>query len=127
FMLNEFYEASQDAVYIQNLYHTFIVPCANFLTKYVDEETGLPHASYDLWEEHFATFTYTVCVVIGGLEAAAKLSDLAEEPQDAVAWRRSAAGMRDKLDTLRHAEGYFRKSYLLVDGKPQNDDGIDAA
>jgi GH15 family glucan-1,4-alpha-glucosidase len=113
FMLNELYEASQDLTYVQNLYHTFVVPFANFLVSFIDEETGLPHASYDLWEQRFSTFTYTVCTVIAGLEAAAKLSDAVEQPQDGVAWRRNADRIRDKLDTLYHPDGYFRKSYLI--------------
>lgn len=127
FMLNELYDANHDLVYIQNLYHTFVKPCANFLTKYLDEATGLPHASYDLWEQRFATFTYTVCTVIAGLEAAAKLSYLVEQPQDAVSWQKTADSLRSHLDTLYHPDGYFRKSYLLEDGSLRYDESIDIA
>jgi GH15 family glucan-1,4-alpha-glucosidase len=127
FMMYELYDASQDATYVQNLYHTFILPCANFLTDFVDEETGLPHASYDLWEQRFATFTYTVCTVIAGLEAAAKLAELVDQPQDAVVWRRAAGKIRAKLDTLYHPDGYFRKSFLLSDDQLDYDESIDIA
>jgi GH15 family glucan-1,4-alpha-glucosidase len=127
FMLNELHETSKDDTFIQNLYHTFVLPCANFLSKFVDEATGLPHASYDLWEQRFATFTYTICTVIAGLEAAARLSEVVEQPQDAVAWRRSADKIRAKLDTLYHPDGYFRKSVLLNEGQLEYDDSIDVA
>lgn len=127
FMLNELYEAEGDVTYIRNLYHTFIQPCANFLTTYIDEATGLPHASYDLWEQRFATFTYTVSIVIAGLEAAAKLSEIVEEPVDGVRWKKCADQIREHLDTLMHPEGYFRKSLLLDGQETQFDDSIDIA
>lgn len=127
FMLGELLEASGDRIYVENLYHTFIVPCANFLVAYIDEATGLPHASYDLWEQRFATFTYTVCTVIAGLEAAAKIATVLEQPQDGAAWQKAADNIRAKLDTLYHPDGYFRKSFLLADGKLQYDESIDIA
>jgi GH15 family glucan-1,4-alpha-glucosidase len=128
FMLNELYESSSDTAYLQNLYHTFVVPCANFLVSYIDEQTGLPHASYDLWEQHFATFTYTVCTVIAGLEAAAKLAAIVEQPQDGVTWKEAAQNIRNHLDSLYQADGgYFRKSFLLEDGNVQEDNSIDIA
>lgn len=127
FMLNELYEASDDLTYIQNLYHTFVQPIANFLTEYIDEETGLPHASYDLWEQKFATFTYTVSTVIAGLEAAAKLAEAVDEPPDAVRWRKSAANIRARLDRLVHPDGYFQKSFLLNDEGTDYDTSIDIA
>ncbi|MGH7195260.1 MAG: glycoside hydrolase family 15 protein [Candidatus Saccharimonadales bacterium] len=127
FMLGELYEKNHNDAFVHNLYHTFVVPCANFLTRYVDEATDLPHASYDLWEQKFATFSYTVCTVIAGLEAAAKLSAVAEQPQDAANWQRCADKFRSHLDTLYNLEGYFRKSFLLEDGHLHFDESIDVA
>lgn len=127
FMTHELYEASGDALYVQNLYHSFIVPCADFLSLYIDKETGLPHASYDLWEQLFATFTYTVCTVIAGLEAAAKLAKVADDPSNAVKWQRSADAIRANLDELCHPDGFFRKSFLLEDGDRKYDDAMDIA
>lgn len=128
FMINELYEAEGDLIYVQNLYHTFVQRLANFLVDYIDEATGLPHASYDLWEQRFATFTYTVCVVIAGLEAAAKLADAVDEPPDAVRWRQTAKDIREQLDRLYHSDGYFRKSLSLDDDALINhDDSIDIA
>jgi GH15 family glucan-1,4-alpha-glucosidase len=127
FMLNELYESEKDLTYIQNLYHTFIQKCANFITDFIDKETGLPHASYDLWEERFATFTYTVCTVIAGLEAASKLARLVNEPEDSIRWQRASQSIREKLDQLYHPDGYFIKSYLLDGDNKNKDENIDIA
>jgi GH15 family glucan-1,4-alpha-glucosidase len=127
FMIGEFYEASQDKTFIENIYHSFIVPCANFMCQFIDEQTGLPHASYDLWEEKFLTSTYTVCAVIAGLETAAKLAKLVEAPDDAVRWKRTADGIRANLDKLYHkSSGYFIKGFLLREsGELEYDNTLD--
>ncbi|MEO7364250.1 MAG: glycoside hydrolase family 15 protein [Candidatus Saccharimonadales bacterium] len=127
FMINEFYEASQDLTTVNALYHTFVAPCANFMTEFIDKQTGLPHASYDLWEEKFLTSTYTVSVVIAGLLAAAKLAMAVESPDDAAKWQKAAHAIRDKLDLLYDADsGAFVKGYLLQDdGSLQYDKTMD--
>ena len=125
FIMNEYYEASQDSTTINALYHSFIVPCANFMVQFIDKATGLPHASYDLWEEKFLTSTYTVTVVIAGLLAAAKLAKVVESPDDASRWQKAAHAIRDRLDTL-YQDGYFVKGYLLQpDGSLQYDMTLD--
>lgn len=127
FMIGEYYDASKDRAYVENVFDSFIDPCASFMANFVDEATGLPHASYDLWEQKFLTSTYTVCVVIAALETAANLADMLERSQaDAVQWRRAAESMRKNLDKLYHPDGYFRKGLLLqADGMIQYDDTLD--
>ncbi|HSX37039.1 MAG TPA: glycoside hydrolase family 15 protein [Patescibacteria group bacterium] len=126
FMFGEYYRASEDRATLESFYDTFVSPMAHFMMHFVDTTTGLPHASYDLWEEKFLTTTYTVCTVIAGLEAAAKLAEAAEHPDDAVEWRRAAEGYRSHLDTLYHPDGYFRKGLLLQeDGSLGYDDTLD--
>lgn len=126
FMINEFYEASDDKTFVQNIYHSFIAPCASFMARFIDEPTGLPHASYDLWEEKFLTSTYTVCATIAGLEAAAKLATAIDQPDDSVRWQKAADGIRANLDKLYHDDGYFVKGFLLQeDGTLQYDNTLD--
>lgn len=126
FMIGEFYRASNDKTYVEGLYDTFIAPCATFMTDFVDPSTGLPHASYDLWEQKFSTSTYTVCTVIAGLETAAELAEVLERPDDAVRWQRAADSMRAGLDALFHPDGYFRKGFLLQEnGSLAYDDTLD--
>lgn len=126
YMIGEFYEASQDKVFVENLYQTFVAPCAAFMSRFIDQATGLPHASYDLWEEKFLTSTYTVCTVIAGLETASKIAMLVEQPDDSIRWKRAADGIRQNLDKLYHQDGYFVKGYLLQpDGKLKYDNTLD--
>lgn len=125
FMIGEYLEASQDKVFVENLYHSFVVPAANFMSRFIDKETGLPHASYDLWEEKFLTSTYTVCTVIAGLETAAKLAELVQQPDDALRWKKASAEIRENLDSL-YRNGRFIKGFLLQEnGDIQYDDTLD--
>ncbi len=127
FMIGEYFRASKDRDYVENMFDSFVNPCADFLSNYVDGATGLPHASYDLWEQKFLTSTYTVCSVIAALETSAELADVLERSQaDAVHWRQTAATMRKNLDVFYHPEGYFRKGFLLQpDGNLRFDDTLD--
>jgi GH15 family glucan-1,4-alpha-glucosidase len=127
FMIGEYLEANQnDKNFIEHLFQTFVVPCANWMCSFVDAETGLPHASYDLWEEKFLTSTYTTCATIAGLLTAAKLAETFSRPEEASKWNKMASSIRDNLDKLYHPDGYFRKGFLLLEsGELQHDDTLD--
>ena len=128
YMLGEYYRASNDLAFIESFYDTFIAPCAAFMANFVDAQTGLPHASYDLWEQKFSTSTYTVCTVIAGLETATELANALNHPDDAVRWQKAAEKIRGGLDSLYHPDGYFRKGFLLAEnGDLQYDDTLDAS
>jgi GH15 family glucan-1,4-alpha-glucosidase len=115
FMIGEYYRLTEDRAYVETFYDTFISPAATFMANFIDEPTGLPHASYDLWEQRFLTNTYSVCVTIAALETAAELATALDHPADAVAWNRAAEGIRHNLDGLYHPSGYYRKGFLLQD------------
>ncbi|HET8991465.1 MAG TPA: glycoside hydrolase family 15 protein [Candidatus Saccharimonadales bacterium] len=126
FMMGEYFESTKDSIFVENIYHSFVVPAANFMSEYIDESTGLPHASYDLWEEKFLTSTYTVCTVIAALEAASKLAVAADQPADAVKWQTVADGIRNNLDKLYTDQNYFVKGFLLqADGTLEYDNTLD--
>ncbi len=126
YVLHEFYRASHDRVFVENLYDSFVRPCAGFMSGFIDEPTGLPHASYDLWEQKFSTSTYTVCTVIAGLRAAAELATTLERPDDAVRWRRAAEQIVQALPALYHPDGFYRKGLLAsLSGEVANDDTLD--
>lgn len=115
FMLGEYYEASQDIDFIKQSYDDFILPCANFIAGFIDEATGLPHASYDLWEQKFLTTTYSVGTVIKALRSAIMLATVVGRTHDEQKWQKAIDGILKSLDALYHPEGYFRKGYLLQD------------
>lgn len=126
YMLGEYYRQTRDKTLITNFYQSFIKPCANFMGGFVDKATGLPHASYDLWEQKFLTTTYTTSTVIAGLEAAAELASVVDHPEDAVSWQKSAHDMRQNMSTFYHPDGYFRKGFLLQpDDSLMYDDTLD--
>ncbi|MBX6334472.1 glycoside hydrolase family 15 protein [Candidatus Saccharibacteria bacterium] len=126
FMLGEYYRFSKDTRLVESFYDTLIEPAAEFLGKFIDDSTGLPHASYDLWEEKFLTTTYTVSVVIAALESASQLATICNHPDDASRWKRVAESIRGHLQTFYHPDGYFRKGFLLQEnGNVAYDDTID--
>lgn len=126
FMMGEYYEATHDRNFVEHFYEPFVLPAAHFMTYFVDDITGLPHASYDLWEEKFLTTTYTVSVTIASLKTAIRFSELVDRPLDSEPWRRSLERMQQQLETLRHPEGYYQKGYLLQkDGQLEADETVD--
>ena len=129
YMLGEYYDHSNDKDFVFGLYNTFVQPTANFMAGFIDEQTQLPHASYDLWEEKFLTTTYTTAIVYQALLVAADFADTFEYPDDAVAWRKAAASIIENskvfFDPDRQA---FRKGFLLQeDGSLQFDNTLDVS
>jgi GH15 family glucan-1,4-alpha-glucosidase len=126
YMMGEYYRLTQDKAFLLSFYDTFIAPAAGFMCEYVDDVTGLPHASYDLWEQKFSTSTYTVCTVIAALETASHLAVVADYPDDSVRFKRAAQAIRGNLDKLYHPDGYFRKGILLQEDESiAYDDSLD--
>lgn len=126
-MLGELYDYSKDREFVQSLYTTLIQPASNFLAAFIDEATGLPHASYDLWEEKFLTNTYTCVVVEHALRRAAEFADMFEYPDDAVAWKNTADGISKSSKLLFDPDKQaFRKGYYLEqDGSLTFDNTVD--
>lgn len=129
YMLGEYYDYTQDRDFVFSLYNTFIQPAANFMADFMDEQTKLPHASYDLWEEHFMTSTYTTAVVYQALLVAADFAEDFEYPDDAVRWRNVAAEILENSKIFFDEDrGAFRKGFLLQqDGSLQFDNTLDMA
>jgi GH15 family glucan-1,4-alpha-glucosidase len=87
--------ATDPAVFdlVRELAPTLVVPAARFMLIYRDEPdgrarfkldyghppTGLPLASYDLWEERYGIHAFTVAATCAGLVACGKLLRLAAE------------------------------------------------
>ncbi len=71
----EHFTIYRDVEFIKPLYRRLIKAAADFMVDFIDEKTGLPLPSYDLWEERFGVHTFTVCTVIAGLRAAAMFTE----------------------------------------------------
>lgn len=129
FMLGEFYEYAKCEDFVRSLYATFIQPSANFLAAFIDAETNLPHASYDLWEEKFLTNTYTAAVTYQALLTAADLACQFQYPDDAVTWKGAAERLISAVDAFSEPERkILRKGFLLkIDGTLEFDNTLDVS
>ncbi len=83
FTLWQHYDQCRDLEFIESLYNPFIEPAARFMCDYIEPTTGLPQASYDLWEEKYGTSTYTAASVYGGLMAASRFAMMLGKDDDA--------------------------------------------
>lgn len=121
FMLWKHYEQTLDIEYIESLYNTFIEPAAKFLCEYIEPITGLPHASFDLWEEKYGTSTYTTASVYGGLNSATHFANLLGKENDARTYL--AVAQRIKSSLLEHL--YDEKLGCFVKQVVHTEDGLE--
>jgi oligosaccharide amylase len=68
------YDFSKDLEFIESIYNSLIKKSADFMVSYIDDTTGLPKPSYDLWEEKYGVSTFTASSVYAALHAAANFS-----------------------------------------------------
>ncbi len=128
FVFSQFYHLHGDHVVLKEFYEPMIVPMADFLASYIDDRTGLPKASYDLWEEQFLTTTYTTAVTYAALLAAADLAELCLDSDHAVKWRSAADDMHSaaKQHLFNAERGTLYKGLsVAADGVIKPDETID--
>ena len=70
------FEKYQDVEFISKVYPKLVIKTADFLSSYINQETGLPKPSFDIWEERAGTFTASASCVCGALSAAAKFAEV---------------------------------------------------
>jgi GH15 family glucan-1,4-alpha-glucosidase len=130
FVLWEHYEKYRDIEFIESMYNTFIEPAANFLCEYIESTTGLPQASFDLWEEKYGTSTYTAASVYGGLMAAAKFAMTLGKDEPARTYQVIAGRMQTAIGTVLYNKdlGIFVKQVLHdADGELLYDNTLDTS
>jgi GH15 family glucan-1,4-alpha-glucosidase len=118
FMFVQLYRMKPEDELIETYYESFAVPMAEFLATYVDDVTGLPKPSYNLWEEDFQSNTYTTGVVYAGLCAAAVLAESIGDHPNAVRWKASA----DDIRSAAHKHLYSSDRQAFVKGIIQSDE-----
>jgi len=126
----EHFRLYRDLEFIKPIYRPLIKAAAEFLSRYIDPETGLPLPSYDLWEEKRGIHCYTVCTVMAGLNAAMRFTKAFGETGLAEKYRDAYRRMRDGL-TQHLFDGdsgrYVRTIFLQPDGRFKIDDTLDAS
>ncbi len=85
----------RDIEFIKPLYRPLIKNAADFMCSYRDRETGLPDASYDLWEERRGIPSFTTGTVFGGLTAASLFCTVFGEDELAEQYQQVASEIRD--------------------------------
>lgn len=74
-----------------------LVKGADFLVSFIDEATGLPKPSYDLWEERKGEHTYSAAAVWAGLQAASEAACLYGAEEKAVLWQAAAKNLQTSI------------------------------
>lgn len=109
-----YFEKFDEPEFLERVYSSMVRPAANFMAGFIDDQTDLPHASYDLWEERFGTHTFTAAVTERALLASAALAEQLGHGDSSEAWRRAAKRIDGAFDKLYSDElNCYRKSQLL--------------
>jgi GH15 family glucan-1,4-alpha-glucosidase len=120
----------RDRKVFDEYYATLFKPMCDFMASYIDPQTKLPHASYDLWEMKFLTNTYTVALTYAALQMGAELAAKYKKHADAVRWQTIADDikMASQHTLYRPHANFFCKGLLnRGDGQLVYDDTLDAS
>jgi GH15 family glucan-1,4-alpha-glucosidase len=109
--LGEYFDLYQRIEETAPFYRGLVTRPADFLLSHVDQSTGLPLPSYDLWEERWGVHTFTVAAVIAGLRAAARLSKAFGEADRAAGYLAAAERMLEGARAVlwNEREGRFAR------------------
>jgi GH15 family glucan-1,4-alpha-glucosidase len=129
FMFAQYYKLHPEQALLNEFYKDMIKPMADFMTNYVDELTGLPKPSYDLWEQTFLTSTYTTAVTYAALMAASDLATAANDSNNAVKWRLAAADIQTAAHKLLYndTKKVFYRGVNIKDEQIISDPVIDCS
>ena len=129
FIFAQFYSLKADSKLLNEFYDDMIVPMANFMSDFIDRQTGLPKPSYDLWEQTFLTSTYTTAVTYAALIAASDLASAANDPDNAVKWRTVANGIQEAAHKRLYNvdKQVFLRGINVIKKQIVNDDVVDCS
>lgn len=129
FALWNHFEQTKDLEFIELLYKPLIEKIAQFLMHFIDQKTGLPLPSYDLWEEKIGVSTYTCSAVYGGLMAAAKFAELLDKRNHMRDYKAAAKGIKNAA--IEHLFSEKIQSFVrianIIDGAVVLDETVDAS
>ncbi len=125
FMLGEYLDYSKDFDFCENIFETYVKAAADFLVRFVDDQTGLPHASYDLWEEKFLTSTYSTAITYKALKVAARLAHEFGYAEGQHNWEHAATELLKNNSAFWNEERQmYRKGFLLQEDNTLQFDNV---
>lgn len=98
-------------------YRPLVTRPADFLLSHVDNATGLPLPSYDLWEERWGVHFFTVATVIAGLRAASRMSATFGEDERAAKYQAGADRMVEAMLSIMWSEKDQRFARMATPGQ----------
>jgi GH15 family glucan-1,4-alpha-glucosidase len=111
FALWEHFAACRDIDFIRTLYRPLIEKAGDFLAAFRDTQTGLPHPTWDLWEERRGVWLFTVAATWAGLQAAARFAEIFGDTERADRYRAAAEEIKAAADERlydRHRGRFLR-------------------
>jgi GH15 family glucan-1,4-alpha-glucosidase len=126
----EHFQEFRDVEFVSDMYRPLLVAAADFLCSFREARTGLPDASYDLWEERHGITTFTTAAVVAGLDAASQLVGAFGDRELARRYQKEAATIREAAceHLYDHERGHFsRMIRVRADGSIERDSTLDAS
>jgi len=94
----EHYEYVKKIEFLESMWDS-VKRATEFLINFIDEETGLPKPSYDLWEERLGEHTYSSATVYGAILSAANIAkELKVDIPLADIWVNTAANIKKNIE-----------------------------
>lgn len=130
YALWQHYALFHEVEFVRPLYRSLIKTAADFMVGFREPHTGLPQASWDLWEERHGIHAYTVAAVYAGLIAASSFAAVFGESQHADTYQKAAEEI--KAATRKYlwsdeAGRFLRMINVASDGSIQPDMNIDSS
>jgi oligosaccharide amylase len=124
------FDRFRDVEFVKTHYRGLVVRAANWMVRYRDAETGLPHPSWDLWEERRGVHAWTVGATWGGLQAAARFAEAFGEQELAARYRDAAGEIRAGVEAhlwSPERDRFLRSVSRRADGSWAVDETVDAS
>ena len=119
------FERFRDVEFITPLYAPLVKRAANWMAAYRDPVTGLPRASYDLWEERHGVMAFTCAAVYAGLMAASNFTEGFGQAGLTVTYRRAAAEVKAGMDRYLYRQELNRFARMVTFKKNGTLDNVD--
>ncbi len=119
------FERYRDIEFITPLYAPLIKNAANWMVSYRDPVTGLPRASYDLWEERRGVMTFTCATVYAGLMAASNFTEGFGQAGLTETYRRAAAEVKAGMARYLYRQELGRFARMVTFKKNGTIDNVD--